>query len=396
MELRPGYKQTVVGVIPEDWEVVSIGDIAKFTSGSPIDVRALHGRSAEYSVPVFGGNGIAGYTRDALVPVPSVVVGRVGQKCGTVYLSEGPAWITDNALYPKHIHHPMDMRFLALALEGARLNEVRNRNDLPLITQGIVHAVRIAWPPDVSEQRAIAAALSDVDALISGLDKLIAKKRDIKQAAMQQLLTGKKRLPGFSGEWEVKKLGEIGLFKKGRNIPKNQLSAQGEPCVIYGEIYTRYDCVVKELASFIPTEVAEQSTPIKSGDILFAGSGETAEEIGKCFAYIGTQKAYAGGDLIVLSPKEADSTFLGYQLNSPMICKQKAILGQGSSVVHIYVSGLATIEVPLPPLSEQQAIAAVLSDMDAEIAALEQRRDKTRVLKQGMMQELLTGKTRFI
>jgi len=254
--------------------------------------------------------------------------------------------------------------------------------------------MKILLPP-LPEQRAIAAALSDVDALISALDKLIAKKRGIKQAAMQQLLTGKKRLPGFSGEWEVKKLGGIGSFKKGRNIPKNQLSTQGEPCVLYGEIYTRYDWVVKELVSFIPKDVAEQSTVIKPGDILFAGSGETAEEIGKCFAYIGAEDAYAGGDLIILSPKEDDSVFLGYQLNSPMICRQKANLGQGSSVVHIYVSGLATVKVPLPPLPEQQAIATILSDMDAEIAALEQKRDKTRALKQGMMQELLTGRIRL-
>ena len=196
-------------------------------------------------------------------------------------------------------------------------------------------------------------------------------------------------------DWEVKKLGEIGLFKKGRNIPKNQLSTQGEPCVLYGEIYTRYDCVVKELVSFIPKRVSEQSTTIKSGDILFAGSGETAEEIGKCFAYIGAEKAYAGGDLIILSPREDDSTFLGYQLNSSMICKQKANLGQGSSVVHIYVSGLATVEVPLPPLPEQQAIAAALSDVDALISALDKLITKKRDIKQAAMQQLLTGKKRL-
>ena len=272
-------------------------------------------------------------------------------------------------------------------------------NSIQTAITGINTVAYFACPviiPPLPEQRAIAAVLRDVDALISALDKLIAKKRDIKKAAMQQLLTGKKRLPGFRGEWKVKKLGEIGPFKKGRNIPKRFLATQGEPCVLYGEIYTKYDCVVRKLRSYIPEQIAAQSTRIQSGDILFAGSGETAEEIGKCFAYIGTERAYAGGDLMILSPSEDDSVFLGYQLNSPPICRQKATLGQGSSVVHIYANGLATVEVPVPSLPEQQAIATVLSDMDAEIAAMEQRRDKTRALKQGMMQELLTGRIRLL
>jgi type I restriction enzyme S subunit len=415
MELKPGYKQTEVGVIPEDWEVKKLGDCLSgtpdyginapavpYTDSLPAYIRITDitedGRfSSESLTSVEGAD-----TERYFLNVGDLVFARTGASVGKSYLydpGDGKLVFAGFLIRVKPNPTKLNPHFLAACVTTGSywhwVKAMSMRSGQPGINGTQYAQLPIPVPP-LPEQRAIVAALSDMGALIGGLDRLIAKKRAIKQAAVQQLLTSKKRLPGFSGEWEVKKLGEIGLFKKGRNIPKNQLSTQGEPCVIYGEIYTRYDCVVKELASFIPSEVAEQSTPIKSGDILFAGSGETAEEIGKCFAYIGTEKAYAGGDLIILSPKEADSTFLGYQLNSPMICKQKATLGQGSSVVHIYVSGLATVEVPLPPLSEQQAIAAVLSDMDAEIAALEQKRSKTRALKQGMMQELLTGKTRLI
>jgi type I restriction enzyme S subunit len=196
-------------------------------------------------------------------------------------------------------------------------------------------------------------------------------------------------------EWEVKSLDNIGSFKKGKNIPKKDLTLEGVPCVLYGEIYTKYNFTSKKLSSFIPLAIAQQSTSINKGDILFAGSGETADEIGKCFTYLGDEKACAGGDINVLSPFNDDSTFLGYLLNSPQVNKQKSNLGQGSSVVHIYSSSLKTILIPTPPLSEQQAIASALSDVDAFITALEQLITKKRNIKQGTMQQLLAGKKRL-
>jgi len=197
------------------------------------------------------------------------------------------------------------------------------------------------------------------------------------------------------GEWEVKSLENIGLFKKGKNIPKKDLTSEGVPCVLYGEIYTKYNFTSKKLRSFIPLAIAQQSTSINKGDILFAGSGETVDEIGKCFTYLGDEKACAGGDINILSPFNDDSTFLGYLLNSPQVNKQKSNLAQGSSVVHIYSSSLKTILIPLPPLPEQQAIASALSDVDVLITALEQLITKKRNIKQGAMQQLLTGEKRL-
>lgn len=250
--------------------------------------------------------------------------------------------------------------------------------------------------PSLPEQTAIAAALSDVDGLIDGLEQLIAKKRDLKQAAMQQLLTGKKRLAGFRGEWAVKRLEDFGAFLKGFGIKKDEVVSDGLPCIRYGEIYTHHNDHLKAFNSFIEPVTAKQSQRIEQGDLLFAGSGETIEEIGKCVAFLGDEEAYAGGDIVIFRPVGQDSKFLGYLMNHSSVASQKARMGQGEVVVHISARNLARLELHLPAKPEQTAIAEVLSDMDAELAALEQRRAKTRALKQGMMQALLTGKIRLL
>ncbi len=250
--------------------------------------------------------------------------------------------------------------------------------------------------PQEIRERAIAAALSDVDALLAKLDELIAKKRDLKQAAMQQLLTGRTRLPGFSGEWEVRRLRELGTFAKGKGIRKDEVVADGLPCIRYGEIYTSHSDHVRSFYSFITRTTAKQSHRIKNGDLLFAGSGETSEEIGKCVAFLGDHEAYAGGDIVVFSPSGQNSMFLGYLMNHPLVASQKARMGQGDAVVHISATSLAELDLRLPNPDEQAAIADVLSNMDADIELLEARRNKTHALKQGMMQELLTGRIRLV
>jgi type I restriction enzyme, S subunit len=212
---------------------------------------------------------------------------------------------------------------------------------------------------------------------------------------MQQLLTGKQRLPGFDGEWTNVELQELGSFSKGKGIKKDEVVSDGIPCILYGEIYTLHHDYIKEFHSSIPASVARKSQRIRYGDLLFTGSGETIEEIGKCVAYLGDQEAYAGGDIVILSPVRDDSMFLGYLMNHSSIVAQKSSRGQGDAVVHISARYLAKLRFALPAMEEQRAIAAVLSDMDAEIAALEARREKTSRIKLGMIQELLTGRTRL-
>lgn len=250
--------------------------------------------------------------------------------------------------------------------------------------------------PPFHEQRAIAAALSDVDGVVAGLERVIAKKRLIKQGAMQDLLTARRRLPGFSGEWEVRRLGECGQFFKGSGVRKDDAKSGEVPCVRYGELYTIHHDVVRAFASHISQEVAQTARPVRRGDILFAGSGETKEEIGKCAVIMHDGPIYAGGDIVGFRPVEADGVFLSYLLNSPEAQKQKASMGQGDAVVHISATALSGILVRLPCVEEQQAISEVLEAMDAEIQALESRLAKARAVKEGMMQNLLTGRVRLV
>lgn len=197
-------------------------------------------------------------------------------------------------------------------------------------------------------------------------------------------------------EWQVVEMGTIGNFRKGKGIRKDEASSGDIPCIRYGEIYTHHDNVITTFNSWISDSVAETSQKLKFGDILFACSGETKADIGKCAAFVSNAVSYAGGDIIILSPKNANSYFLGYLFNSPIISKQKAQRGQGDAVVHISASALSSINVPLPSKrSEQEAIATALSDMDSLISGLDQLIAKKRNIKQAAMQQLLTGQTRL-
>lgn len=196
--------------------------------------------------------------------------------------------------------------------------------------------------------------------------------------------------------WSVFQLGELGTFSKGKGILKEQVISEGLPCIRYGEIYTTHDFIIKDFRSFISDDVAIESKEIKKGDILFTGSGETIEEIGKAVVYIGNEKAYAGGDVIILSTKQdLNPECLSYVLETEFVKRQKRVLGQGNSIVHIYSSDLSKIEIPLPPLPEQKAIAAVLSTWDTAIHKTGQLIVQKEQRKKWLMEELLTGKKRL-
>lgn len=294
----------------------------------------------------------------------------------------------------------MAARFLKVLLEAPtyqkRMIEDAGGSTIKHIYITIVDKMPIAIPPTLAEQEAIAEALSDADAWIESLEQLIAKKRQIKQGALQELLTGKRRLPGFKGEWSYKLLGEVGIFTKGSGVSKSEANSGELPCVRYGEIYTRHCDYIRSFFSGISREVASTAAKLRSGDILFAGSGETKEDIGKCVAFIDECEAYAGGDIVILRVSEGDSLFLGYYLNTRPIAIQKASRGQGDAVVHISATALSSIRIHLPLNEEQKAIGKVLSEMDAEISEIELKLSKAYQIKQAMMQELLTGRIRLV
>lgn len=216
----------------------------------------------------------------------------------------------------------------------------------------------------------------------------------MKDTAEKRVGYKKTQIGWIPQEWHESKLGDIGKLFKGKGISKAEIRKSGIPCIRYGELYTRYNIYFRDALSFCDSNSASQSQKIQYGDILFAGSGETADEIGKPVAYIGNQTAYAGGDIIIFRPQKQNSLFLAFMLNHGNAKRQMSVQGQGHSVVHIYPGGIAKLQIPLPPLPEQQRIAAVLQAADREIALLRQKLAALRQQKKGLMQQLLTGKVR--
>ena len=396
-EVPVGYKRTEVGVIPEDWQAMRIGDLFASTAGGDFDpTRSSDVQSGSHPYPIYAN----GLSQEGLYGFCNYAENRAGSITVTARGTLGKAFYRDKpfvAIGRLLVLEPkirMDARYFSNYINHGVHFAVESTG-VPQLTAPQVARYLLPVPPE-SEQRAIAEALSDVEGLLAALEALIAKKRAVKQAAMQQLLTGESRLPGSSGKWETKRLEDLGSFSKGRGIKREDVSDAGLPCIRYGELYTRYKDYILNPVSRIPPAVALEALPIKKGDLLFAGSGETAEEIGICAAYLGEEPAYAGGDVITLTPSGQNSIYLGHLMNHPIVATQKARMGQGDAVVHISASNLAQVSIELPPLTEQTAIADILSDMDDEIAALERRRDTTRVVKQGMMQQLLTGRVRLV
>jgi type I restriction enzyme S subunit len=251
--------------------------------------------------------------------------------------------------------------------------------------------------PPREEQEAIAEALSDVDALLASIDAAIEKKRNVKTATMQRLLTGEERLPGFEGEWEPRQLGGLLDFQNGVNAGK-EAYGRGIPFINVLEVVENTHIEVTDIPGRVdvPSETRNKYS-VQSGDILFNRTSETREEVGLASTYIGDEPVLFGGFVIRGRPvgNELNQAYAGYALRAPSVRKQIISSGQGAIRSNIGQQRLAKVEIPLPSLDEQRAIAEVLSDMDAEIEAWETRRAKTEAVKTGMMQELLTGKTRL-
>lgn len=396
MKLENGYKDSDVGLIPIDWDFDCVKNLADITTGA----KNTQDRINDGVYPFF---------------VRSQEVERIDSFSfdGEAVLTAGDGVGTGKVFHYINGKFDFHQRVYRISQFDKKLNgyyffvyfsnhfynrivQMTAKSSVDSVRMEMIAKMPIPLPP-IKEQEAIAEALGDIASLIDSLDRLITKKRNIKQGAKQELLTGVKRVAGYSDAWQPTTLGELGSFKRGKGIKKDAVIPAGLPCIRYGEIYTVHNEYIKKINSFISLETAASSQKIKKGDLLFAGSGETAEEIGKCIAYLDDSDAYAGGDVLVFSPYECDSLFLGFLLNQPSVVKQKSQLAQGDAVVHIYIGSLKKIDLAIPKTTEEQsAIACMVCDMDREIQGLELQLNKYQFIKQGMMQELLTGKTRLI
>ena len=402
--IPPGYKQTEVGVIPEDWEVKPLSTVAGYTNG-----KAHEGSISDFGKYVVVNSkfiSTAGEVRkysdqrfspalkgEILMVMSDVPNGRAIARC--FFVDRDDLYTVNQricALRPLHV----DGRLLLYKL---------NRNPFYLafddgvkqtnLRKDDVLSCPLALPPTLAEQEAIAEALSDADALIESLGQLLVKKRLLKQGAMQELLTGKKRLPGFSGEWEVKRLGELADIRSGGTPSTTQ------PQFWDGDILWCTPTDITALKGFkylnsTSRTISQQGLKVSSAELIPANSIAMTSRatIGECAINQLPVTTNQGFKNFVPSGT-VDVEFLYYLL----LTQKQGFISRcgGSTFLEISKGQLATYGVRLPATkSEQTAIATILSDMDAEITALEARLTKARQIKQGMMQELLTGRIRLI
>lgn len=400
------FKITEIGTIPQDWKIISLGEI-----GEPRMCRRILKEQTQISGEIpFYKIGTFGYDADAYIPrtlfeeyknkyyYPNkgdVLISAAGTIGRLVVFSGQEAYYQDsNIVWIENDENIVINSFLYHSLYGTSWDT--SQGTISRLYNHSLKAKKISVPSSLDEQCKIAKALSDIDGLIDSLSKLIEKKKNIKTGTMQQLLTGKKRLAGFSEAWEKRKLGEVFDFMKGAGLSKEKLISTGKyKCMLYGEIFTRFNYMTN--AEFNKTNSTE-GVLSHVGDILMPGSTTTnGNDLVKA-VMITEDDVQLGGDIIILRKKENNiDSYFWASLISHIDKSKIAEMTQGTTIIHLHSKNLSEITYLIPPSKEEQiAIAEILMSMDTEISSLEAKKEKYELIKKGMMQELLTGRVRLV
>ena len=415
MEVRKGYKQTEVGIIPEEWDVRPLLDLVRIANGQ-VDPKTEPYKSMVLIAPDHIESRTGKLIEKRTAEEQHAISGKYFFQFGDIVYSKIRPYLRKAILadfqglcsadmYPLTPAKDISSYFIFSVLLGNRFSvfaeTVSARSGIPKINRDELSEFRLAVPP-LAEQQAIAAALSDVDALLNSLDALTAKKHLVKQGTMQELLTGMKRLPGFDRRWDTQKLGSlVEIIRSG--IYGDEKSSRGKiPFRVATTAHIELDDTWNKnemTTRYFMEEDIKKYSPLV-GDLLVVKSSGSAERIqsGK-IGFIDTDNAgnfVFSNFLMLLRPKGTLPKFLYYYLTSYDVKKLLPNLVEASTYPNIRIDEYLDLDIPFPSEKEQTAITEILSDMDAEITALEQKREKTRLLKQGMMQELLTGKIRLV
>jgi type I restriction enzyme S subunit len=420
MELTGGFKKTEVGEIPNDWDIKPLHSISeKIMVG--IASAATHAYRSRGVVMFRNQNIKPGFLDDSDVLYISedyeerfknkrlkggdLLTARTGYPGTTSIVPkfyEGAQSFTTLITRPRR--SVINSDYLCCFINSGKGQAFFEQNQIgggqKNVNAGSLKNLPVPIPPSQKEQEAIADALSDADALIESLEQLLAKKRHIKQGTMQELLTGKKRLPGFNDIWEICRLGELGFTFGGlTGKTKHDFGHGSARYIPFMNIMINIaiDCLDFER---VDVKSAESQNHIRKGDLFFNGSSETPEEVGLCSVLEeDVQDVFLNSFCFGFrfhTNTLAVGRYLAYYFRSGAGRDLLKSLAQGATRYNLSKTALLNVRLPLPKFEEQTAIATILSDMDAELAALEAKLDKARQIKQGMMQELLTGRIRLV
>ena len=372
----------------------NLGTLFRVKSGDGIAISKLRPFGM---YPVYGGNGINGYTSNYNVDGDTLVIGRVGEKCGNVNITSTKSWVSDNALIviPKARYN---VEYLSYLLEFLNLNDYANRNAQPVISGQIIYAIEAPYEDDEEHQEEIARTLSQFDSYIDDLAELIEKKKGIRDGALEDLITKKTRLNGFADDWTPVTFNQV-ITPKARigwqGLKKHEYLRSGYSYLIGGTDFNN-GTVSLDNISYVSKERYDMDTNIQvsENDVLVTKDGT----IGKVAIVPELNKPATlnSGVFVFRTNSRLVPAFLFRVLQSSVFREFIDTLSAGSTIKHLYQKDLKKFEFEIPvDMKEQEAIAAVLTAMDEEIRNLEIERDKIIQIREGAMDDLLTGRVRL-
>lgn len=422
MEIKKGYKMTDVGVIPEDWDVKSIGEMYSFKNGLNKDKDSFgFGTPIINYMDVYKNNGLTSKCIKGKVSLSDYEISYFLVKKGDVFFtrtSETPEEVGIASVLLDELPKGVFSGFLLRArpngndiepllckyiftTESFRSSVIQNSTyTTRALTNGaILSSLYVAFPKSIVEQQAIADALTKVDNLITSLTKVIEKKKLIKKGTMQKLLSGEMRLDGFDVEWERKQIGKIGITYSGiTGKNKSDFGHGTAKYITFLNVLNNPIINTKELELVDISSNENQNKAVK-GDLFFNVSSETPEEVGICSVLLDDiNNLYVNSFCFGfrITDKEVSGIYLSYLFRTSLGRDKMSSIAQGATRYNLSKDYFNEIELTMPPSkAEQTAIANILITMDNEIEALEKERDKYKCIKQGMMQQLLTGKIRL-
>jgi type I restriction enzyme S subunit len=393
MELTHGYKQTEIGAIPEDWDVEPVGKAFDICNNLRLPISGATREKMAGPFPYYGPTSIQGYINEYRVEGEYALIGEDGDHFlkwrthSMTQLVSGQFNVNNHAHLVQGSRNLTEWFYYYFSNRDLTPHLTRQGAGRYKLTKSALLKISCALPPTKVEQQAIAKALTDADAFVESLEQLLAKKRQIKLGAMQELLTGRKRLPGFIEKWKSKLFGEIAQPRKQRIDPRR--TASNDFCIELEHI----EQATGLLGGYTATdEGSSLKSVFQKDDVLF----------GKLRAYLrkywlADREGVCSTEIWVLV---ANSALLVppylFQIVRTDRFIEAASTAYGTHMPRSDWNVVKNFELQVPPPEEQMAIAAVLSDMDAEITAFETKLAKARQLKQGMMQELLTGRIRIV
>ncbi|CAM3371684.1 restriction endonuclease subunit S [Empedobacter stercoris] len=408
--MKEGYKQTELDIIPEDWEIKKLGNLGIFFKGKGVPKSEITNDGCncltygdlytKYNIVI---KNVKSFITQEIAELSQEIVygdicfaasGETLEDIGksAVYLESTPGYAGGDIIVFRGNQNALTLAYF-LNSDGikSQMYKFGQGHSVVHIYKSQIENLKIPIPP-IEEQNAIANCLSTWDEAIEKQQKLIEAKEIRHKALMQKLLSGKKRLPGFSDEWKEVKLGDLFEFKKGSGLSKDLLTESGQPCILYGELFTKYREVISEVLSF-----TESSTNVvsKAGDILLPGSTTTTGiDLAKASVIL-KSNVYLGGDINILRPKAIlNSTFVSYLLNYEYKYEISA-MAQGITIIHLYGKDLKHIKISIPATQEQDNIVEILEYSINEILIEKKKVDQLKEQKKALMQKLLTGKVRL-